>query len=41
MLMIGDKDSDIDCAKNFGIESFHYSDKISYQEIKNFIYKSF
>ena len=41
MLMIGDSESDIICAKNFGIKSLHYSDKISYQEIKDFIYNSF
>ena len=41
MLMIGDSENDIKCAKNFGIKSYHYSDKISYQTMKDFIYNSF
>ncbi len=41
MLMVGDKKIDIDCAKNFGIKSFQYSDKINVIKLKNFIYESF
>ena len=41
MLMIGDSDVDIECADNFGIKSYRYSDKINLKDMENFIYKDF
>lgn len=41
MLMIGDSDVDIECADNFGIKSYRYSDKINLKDMENFIYKNF
>ena len=39
MLMIGDKDSDIDCADNFKIESLKYKNSMSLDFLVNFVDK--
>tara|TARA_A100001388_G_C28764676_1_gene499962 strand:+ start:499 stop:1695 length:1197 start_codon:yes stop_codon:yes gene_type:complete len=41
MLMIGDKDSDIDCATNFKIESLKYKNSMSLDFLVNFVEDKF